>query len=354
MEPNETGLSSYYHPHQPISNLTPTAVTAPTAANPSASPITNALLSNHANSSTGGGNPTALYPHSVVGKAPAAPVEAVRRKRGRPRKYGTPEAAAAAKRAASSNNLSAQPPKKKDQPFSGSSSKNSQSATIGNAGQGFTPHVINVAAGEDVGQKIVLFMQQTRREICILSASGSLCNVSLQQHATSGGNVTYEGLYQILTLSGSYVQTDLGERAGGLSACLSSPSGQIVGGGVGGPLIAAGPVEVMVGTFMFDSKKDDTCGIKGDASASLLSSPVATTPTVGYRPVIESSGRFLGEDNHQNIGGTFMVQPQGMHVPASQSTDWRGSMDTRTVDYDFTGQTGHESPENGDYDQLPD
>jgi len=40
------------------------------------------------------------------------------------------------------------------------------------------------------------------------------------------------------------VRSELGGKAGGLSACLSSTNGQIVGGGVGGPLIAAGPVEV--------------------------------------------------------------------------------------------------------------
>jgi hypothetical protein len=40
------------------------------------------------------------------------------------------------------------------------------------------------------------------------------------------------------------VRTDLGGRTGGLSVCLSSTDGQIIGGGVGGPLKAAGPVQV--------------------------------------------------------------------------------------------------------------
>lgn len=33
-------------------------------------------------------------------------------------------------------------------------------------------------------------------------------------------------------------------RGGGLSVCLSNSDGQIIGGGVGGPLKAAGPVQV--------------------------------------------------------------------------------------------------------------
>lgn len=48
---------------------------------------------------------------------------------------------------------------------------------------------------QDVGQKIMLFMQQSRREVCILSASGSISNASLRQPASSGGNVTYEVKY---------------------------------------------------------------------------------------------------------------------------------------------------------------
>lgn len=95
MEPNESGLTSYYHPHQqhlphpqqPSSTLSPPTTTNTAGAN---SPATNGISD---------GSAGALYPQSVAGKAPATS-EPQRRKRGRPRKYGTPEAAAAAKRAA--------------------------------------------------------------------------------------------------------------------------------------------------------------------------------------------------------------------------------------------------------------
>lgn len=43
-----------------------------------------------------------------------------------------------------------------------------------------------------MGQKIMVFMQQNKRDICILSASGSISNASIRQPATSGGNITYE------------------------------------------------------------------------------------------------------------------------------------------------------------------
>lgn len=339
MEPNESGLTSYFHQHhhqQPSSTLSHAPTTTTTTSAAAASPTTNGLADGGA----------ILYPQSVAGKAPpAASVEPQRRKRGRPRKYGTPEAAAAAKRAYVPAAI-----KRKEQHFLGggsstnsssSSSKKPNLASVG--GQGFTPHVINVAAGEDVGQKIMSFMQQTGRELCILSASGSISNASLRQPAISGGSIAYEGRFDIISLTGSYVRSELGGKAGGLSACLSSTNGQIVGGGVGGPLIAAGPVEVIVATFIIDPKKDGNGGFKGDASASKMPSPLSASTAV-YRPVVESSGGFAvsGGDDHQNMDGSpFMMQPQ-----------WRGG-----IDYDLAGNAGHdshESPENGDYEQMPD
>ncbi|KAJ1414653.1 PPC domain [Sesbania bispinosa] len=233
--------------------------------------------------------------------------------------------------------------------------------TKGNVGQGFTPHVIAVAAGEDVGQKIMLFMQQSRREMCILSASGAISNASLRQPASSGGNITYEGRFEIISLTGSYVRNELGGRSGGLSVCLSNSDGQIIGGGVGGPLKAAGPVQVIVGTFFLDTKKDTGAGVKGDASASKLPSPVGeSVSSLGFRQTVDcSSGNPIrGNDEHQAMGGShFMIQQLGLHVTPSRSTDWGGHPDSRNAGYDLTGRTGHgahQSPENGGYDQIPD
>ncbi|KAL9225506.1 hypothetical protein vseg_001421 [Gypsophila vaccaria] len=293
-----------------------------------------------------GGGCAALYPPSVAGKAPS--VEPQRRKRGRPRKYSTPEAAAAAKRAAVPAAA-----KRSERQFpafvvggsgggcgggvsSHSSSKKSNFASLG--GQGFTPHIINVAAGEDVGQKIILFMQQNKRELCILSASGSIASAALRQPATSGGSIAYQGRFDIVSLTGSYVRSDQGMKAGGLSACLSSENGQIVGGGVCGPLVAAGPVEVIVATFLVDPKKDITVGFKGDISGSMMPLPVSASPPV-YRPLVDSSIGFTlnGSDDHQNMdGNAFMMQ-----------SHWRSGLN-----YDLAGNTGqhsHDSPENGDY-----
>ena len=72
-------------------------------------------------------------------------------------------------------------------------------------------------------------------------AHSLLCSYSSWLNIT----ISSQGRFEIISLSGSFVRTELGGRTGGLSICLSSTDGQIVGGGVGGPLTAAGPVQVI-------------------------------------------------------------------------------------------------------------
>ncbi|WRX23855.1 PPC domain - like 10 [Theobroma cacao] len=323
MEPNET------QQHYFTTNTTTTVTTTPSP--------TNGLLPPNES----GGSHHMVYPHPMP-SAVTSPLEPARRKRGRPRKYGTPEQALAAKKTASSSSKERREQQQQQHQLAlgggGASlsglSKKSQLVALGNAGQGFTPHVINVVAGEDVGQKIMMFMQQSKREICILSASGTISNASLRQPATSGGNITYEGRFEIISLSGSYVRTETGGRTGGLS--------------------------VIVGTFVIDNKKDVSAGAKGDASGSKLPSPVGGTSVsnVGFRSAFETSGRnpIGGNDDHQSFGGShFMMQPRGMHV-APRPSEWRSGLDDRTG-FELTGKTGHgahQSPENGDYDQIAD
>lgn len=147
--------------------------------------------------------------------------------------------------------------KKRGRP-SGSGRK-MQMAALGSAGSGFTPHIITVNTGEDVSAKIMSFSQNGSRAICILSANGAISNVTLRQAATSGGTVTYEGRFEILSLSGSFLLTESGghrSRTGGLSISLANPDGRVLGGGVAGLLTAASPVQVVVGSFIPEGKKE--------------------------------------------------------------------------------------------------
>lgn len=79
-QPPDDNLSSYYHPHH-RSHHSSVAVSP-----------TNGLLPPS--------SADMVYPHSAPPAAVSAPLEPPKRKRGRPRKYGTPEHGLAAKKAA--------------------------------------------------------------------------------------------------------------------------------------------------------------------------------------------------------------------------------------------------------------
>lgn len=135
---------------------------------------------------------------------------------------------------------------------------------LGIPGVGFTPHVITVNSGEDIASKIMAFSQEGPRTVCILSANGAICNVTLRQPAMSGGTVSYEGRFEIISLSGSFPTSDSnGSRTGSLSVSLAGSDGRVLGGGVAGMLKAASPVQVVVGSFVAEGKKS-----KGGASSN--------------------------------------------------------------------------------------
>ncbi|KVI04795.1 AT-hook motif nuclear-localized protein 14-like [Cynara cardunculus var. scolymus] len=348
MEPGDPGVGSYYHHQQPPPPQRYSHHQQPPSQPPAAT--TNAILPN---TITDTGPPQMLYPRNSVPSAVSSPT-GVRRKRGRPRKYSTPEQAAAAKRLSSLSSPSAIVPplsssSKNDVSNAvGASSSSSKKSSAGNAGQGFTPYIITVTAGEDINHTIMSFMQQSKQEICIISASGVISNATLRQPATSGGNITYEGRFDILSLCGSFVRSDFrSSSSGGLSICLSSNDGQIIGGGVDGPLIAAGPVQVILGAFVI-SGKNAAMFTKDDASVGPSS--------LGFPSAPESFARtsMVGNDgNHQNSHGyPFMIPNGGMPV----TTDWRNNNDSRSAPgFNFSGRLNHganHSPKNGDYDRF--
>ncbi|KAJ4954657.1 hypothetical protein NE237_011440 [Protea cynaroides] len=138
-------------------------------------------------------------------------------------------------------------------------------------GANFTPHVITVATGQDVTMKIISFSQQGPRAICILSANGAISNVTLRQPDSSGGTLTYEGRFEILSLTGSFMPSETGgsrSRSGGMSVSLASPDGRVVGGGVAGLLVAASPVQVVVGSFLPSTQQELKPKKKSDGSST--------------------------------------------------------------------------------------
>ncbi|KAI4311679.1 hypothetical protein MLD38_036556 [Melastoma candidum] len=154
-------------------------------------------------------------------------------------------------------------------------------------GANFTPHIITVNAGEDVTMKIISFSQQSPRAICILSANGVISSVTLRQPDSSGGTLTYEGRFEILSLSGSFMPSESGgtrSRSGGMSVSLSSPDGRVVGGGVAGLLVAAGPVQVVVGSFLAGEQHEQKPKKPKNDIITTTTSPTAVVPISAAEP----------------------------------------------------------------------
>ncbi|CAN6860987.1 unnamed protein product [Brassica oleracea] len=126
-------------------------------------------------------------------------------------------------------------------------------------GSNFTPHIITVNAGEDINMRVISFSQQGPKAICILSANGVISNVTLRHPDSCGGTLTYEGRFEILSLSGTFMETEnqgSRGRSGGMSVSLAGPDGRVVGGGVAGLLIAATPIQVVVGSFVTGDQQE--------------------------------------------------------------------------------------------------
>ncbi|XP_074317547.1 AT-hook motif nuclear-localized protein 1-like isoform X2 [Silene latifolia] len=159
-------------------------------------------------------------------------------------------------------------------------------------GANFTPHIITAQAGEDVTMKVMSFSQQGPRAICILSANGVISSVTLRQPNSSGGTLTYEGRFEILSLTGSFMPSESGgirNRSGGMSVSLANSDGRVIGGSVAGLLIASSPVQIVVGSFLAGNQHEQNP--KKQKSEFIISG--APTSTVNFSNV----------GVHENYGG---------------------------------------------------
>ncbi|KAL0694871.1 hypothetical protein Bca4012_062051 [Brassica carinata] len=180
-----------------------------------------------------------------------------KRGRGRPRKYAPPDVVidgGDSGGGANANNPSSGPPAKRGRgrPL-GSRTKQNLNALGGGEGGPLTAHVIDVNAGEDIATKLREFINQEPRNVCILSASGAVSS-SVLHSSDRLVRFMYKGLYDIIDMSMSPISLDTESdgtliRIASLNVSLAGPDCKVVGGCVGGMLVAASQVKVIVGTF---------------------------------------------------------------------------------------------------------
>ncbi|XP_020879348.1 AT-hook motif nuclear-localized protein 7 isoform X2 [Arabidopsis lyrata subsp. lyrata] len=188
----------------------------------------------------------------------------------------------------------------------------------GGAGSNFTPHIITVHTGEDITMRIISFSQQGPRAICILSANGVISNVTLRHPESCGGTLTYEGRFEILSLSGSFMETEnqgSRGRSGGMSVSLAGPDGRVVGGGVAGLLIAATPIQVVVGSFITSDQQDHQIPRKQRVEH--------TPPTVTSLPPPPASVFSSTNPEREQPPSSFGISSwtNGQDMPRNSATD---------------------------------
>ncbi|CAN7128800.1 unnamed protein product [Brassica rapa subsp. narinosa] len=181
----------------------------------------------------------------------------VKRKRGRPRKYGQDGSVSLALSPSVSSSSMSPNSNKRGRGRPPGSGKKQRLSSIGGLmpwGTSFTPHVIVVSVGEDIASKVMSFSQQSPRAICVLSVTGAVSTATILQRSLSHGAIKYEGRFELLSLSTSYpnaTDNDYPNSTVNLAVSLACPDYRVIGGGVGGPLIAASSVQVIIGSYIW-------------------------------------------------------------------------------------------------------
>ncbi|KAI3992397.1 hypothetical protein MKX01_000010 [Papaver californicum] len=117
------------------------------------------------------------------------------------------------------------------------------------------PIILEISAGSDIVETVSQF--SVKRHVClsILSGSGSVANVILHHSTSSHHNSTISipGCFEILSFSGCFIYPPASTKPSSsppFSISLAGGQGQVIGGIIAGPLIAATSVFLMTASFV--------------------------------------------------------------------------------------------------------
>ncbi|KAL3845768.1 hypothetical protein ACJIZ3_003171 [Penstemon smallii] len=114
-----------------------------------------------------------------------------------------------------------------------------------------SPYVLELPPGVDIIESTTRFSRKRGIGLCILNGNGVVSNVTLKQPSTTtpASTVTFHGRFDVLTISATILSGSGGNGSGNFSISLAGPQGQVVGGLVVGPLVAAGTVYLIASSF---------------------------------------------------------------------------------------------------------
>ncbi|CAL0321042.1 unnamed protein product [Lupinus luteus] len=175
-------------------------------------------------------------------------------------------------------------------------------------------HVMEIANGADISESVIQFARRRQRGVCVLSASGTVVNVTLHQPMAPGAVMTLTGRFEILSLTGSFLPGPSAPGVSGLTIYLAGGQGKVVGGGVVGPVVAAGPVILIAATFSnatYERLPVEDEGEEGDGSPPGMSGSEGKKPVGGSIRDDQSTIPLYNNNNvYPNLGSLTNLQPQ--------------------------------------------
>ncbi|KAL3718241.1 hypothetical protein ACJRO7_003385 [Eucalyptus globulus] len=202
-----------------------------------------------------GGKPMSQAGAGRLGAGVAGAV--VRKRRGRPRKYGLGRGAlqsASSSRGLARRGLAS---RGRGRPRGPSGGILHVPPVVGGPAWEFAGNydvqIVTIHRAEEILAKLSAFIEPGTHSLSVFSATGSVSSVVVRQPGPLGGLLTYEGCFEILALNGSFTIWEgricMRPEVSLVNIMLARPDGQVFGGRVAGPLTAAGPTQIVVATF---------------------------------------------------------------------------------------------------------
>ncbi|PKU69501.1 AT-hook motif nuclear-localized protein 28 [Dendrobium catenatum] len=114
-------------------------------------------------------------------------------------------------------------------------------------GSALRTHVLEIPGGRDVAECLAAFASGRGICLCVLAGSGPISTATIRQTSPSSAALTFRGRFDLISLSATFLMA--GGGGGNMSVSLAGPQGQVIGGVVVGPLVAAGKVMVVAAVF---------------------------------------------------------------------------------------------------------
>uniref|UniRef100_A0ACD6AHY5 Uncharacterized protein n=1 Tax=Avena sativa TaxID=4498 RepID=A0ACD6AHY5_AVESA len=119
------------------------------------------------------------------------------------------------------------------------------------------PYILEIPGGGDISGALAGFARRRGLGVCVPAGTGAVADVSLRHPspnaAEAGAAIVFRGRHEILSVSATYLPPSVSAAVprvlGGLTVSLAGPHGQILGGAVAGPLVAATTVVLVAATF---------------------------------------------------------------------------------------------------------